>query len=407
MKILFISNLYPPHYLGGYEILCSQVIKEMQLLGHETIVLTSNHGLQTQDSIPGIHRLLSVYPPFGKPPDISRFRRFSQSRLNQKKTENIISSDNFDAIFVWSQLRLSLGPARAAEKSGLPVFFTFNDDHLAGYLPARFCPTPLGIAKYLRDRLIFEEITTTGLKFENTTCISQTLKDNLLARGLQISDSRVIFQGIPVELFPQKDDPGSLHSPLRLLYVGQLHEYKGVHIFLEGAARFARKNAHQIEIKIAGEGPEEYKNRLAELAKEIDGRVIFLGRIPHSELPQLYRESDIFVFPSLWKEPFGLTHLEAIASGIPVISTNDGGHGEFLKDRENCLIFEKGNSAQLSEKILELSSNKDLRNSVILTARETVEKDFSLKRYSADLEKFICEKVRTHGIHAKLASPSF
>ncbi|MBF0408000.1 MAG: glycosyltransferase family 4 protein [Candidatus Riflebacteria bacterium] len=404
MKILIISNLYPPHYLGGYEILCAQVVESFIRSGHEITVLTSNFtssaspsSVQTSEKVHGnseqrpeqIIRKLTLYPDFGKPPVIDRMMRLSQTRHNRNLTREIIAKGNFDAIFIWSQLRLSIGCAAAAEESGIKVFYTFNDEHIIGYKPAEFSLYPIKLLKYLRDRYIFQDITFENLKFQRTTCISATLKNNLLRQGLKIPDSKVIFQGIPVENFPCKENSGEIHSPLKLLYAGQLHEYKGVHVLLEAAAKLVKIRQLKLNITIAGDGPAEYKSTLNKLAKDCACPVEFCGRLPHSELPALYRNNDIFIFPSLWQEPFGLTHLEAMASGTPVVSTNDGGHGEFLKNHENSLIFEKGNSDQLADCIFELVSNDTLRSEIIKTARNLIDKTFSIERYAQDLLLFI------------------
>jgi glycosyltransferase involved in cell wall biosynthesis len=108
-------------------------------------------------------------------------------------------------------------------------------------------------------------------------------------------------------------------------------------------------------------------------------------------LSGVYREHDIFVFPSTWQEPFGLTHLEAMACGTPVISTADGGHGEFLKDGENALIFEKENPGQLAAQISRLISDNDLAGHLAATARAMVEQEFTLQRYVTDIEAFLQE----------------
>ena len=120
----------------------------------------------------------------------------------------------------------------------------------------------------------------------------------------------------------------------------------------------------------------------------------FTGKVEQSQLPGIYREHDIFVFPSKWQEPFGLTHLEAMSSGTPVISTTDGGHGEFLKDGENALVFEKENPGGLAAQISRLIRDNDLARHLAATARAMVEQEFTLKRYVADIEAFLQKVAR-------------
>jgi spore coat protein SA len=177
-----------------------------------------------------------------------------------------------------------------------------------------------------------------------------------------------------------------------------LHPYKGVHTLIEAAHIVSSWNEiPPLEVSVVGDGPEEYKRQLQDMAFQGRARVEFLGKVPHAKLARLYREHDIFVFPSTWQEPFGLTHLEAMASGTPVISTAGGGHGEFLRDRENALVFEKEKADQLAWHILCLIRDRNLSRRLATRARVVVEREFSLERYAADLEAFLQEMVRDGG----------
>jgi spore coat protein SA len=198
----------------------------------------------------------------------------------------------------------------------------------------------------------------------------------------------VIHQGIPVPDFPSKPRPGTLGSPLRLLYVGQLHEYKGVHTLLEAADRVARLLG-TVHVTVIGDGPEDYLARLRALAAAGRADVEFAGRLPHSDLPPVYRGHDVFVFPSIWAEPFGLTHLEAMASGTVVISTANGGQAEFLVDGENALVFPKEDAKELASRILSLAGDPGLAARLAVSGRALVERQYSIERYVTDLERFL------------------
>ncbi|OGG44591.1 MAG: hypothetical protein A3F84_05530 [Candidatus Handelsmanbacteria bacterium RIFCSPLOWO2_12_FULL_64_10] len=396
MKILVISNLFPPHYLGGYEITCGQVCRELERRGHRVVVLTSTHGL-IQGAIGGhpgdVRRVLKLYLPFGRPAKLMRARRWWVGRENYRATMDLILRERPDVIFVWSLLRLTLGPAYAAQDSGVPVAYSFNDEYIAGYLPARFGLALRAFSRHVADRVL-PNITLRGLTLRNATCISRLLKGNLIARGVPVEDARVIYHGILLDDFPAKPELGGVRMPARVLYVGQLHAYKGVHTLIEAAHMVSSWNGTPApRVSVVGDGPDAYRRQLHEKAAQGGARVDFVGKVAHAELARIYREHDIFVFPSTWQEPFGLTHLEAMASGTPVISTAGGGHGEFLRDGENALIFEKENAEQLAGHILRLIRDRDLSRRLAIRARAVVEREFSLERYVADLEAFLQETV--------------
>lgn len=395
MKILFISNLYPPFTLGGYEILCHQVVERLASRGHQVHILTSDHGVDQQsrsetggegDSA-NIERRLKLIRPFNQPGRPDRQRRVVVGRENYEKTRAAIAAYRPDIIFIWSLLRLSVGSARAAQDSGIPVAYTFNDENISGYLPAAFEARPRAMMAGVLDRALLSKTTLQGIDFRHSTCISQRLKKNLLERGVAAQNTEVIYQGVPIERFPLKSCPGSLHSPLRVLYAGQLHHYKGVHTLLGAAKRVAPQLP--MVVTIAGEGPTDYRARLEDMASEVAAEVRFVGRVPHDEMPALYREQDVLIFPSIWPEPFGLTHLEAMASGTPVISTADGGHGEFLRDNENALIFPKEDEMALANCLQRMAGESGLAERLAHVGRRTVEREFSLEGYVSRLEDFL------------------
>jgi glycogen synthase len=246
--------------------------------------------------------------------------------------------------------------------------------------------------RYFADNWIMPSITLKNLKFDHTTCISKQLKKNLLDRGTPIENSKVIYQGIPIERFPIKNNPGKLHNPVRVLYVGQLHTYKGVHNVINAAHRVVKeKGSDYLNVTIIGSGPENYRSELIKIASRGQAQINFTGQVEHTHLPKIYRKHDIFVFSSIWQEPFGLTHLEAMASGTPVISTNDGGHGEFLVHNQNALVFEKENEDELAQHIISMVEDDDLRNRLIISARKIVEEQFVLNKYVDRLEHFLID----------------
>ena len=390
MRILVLSNLFPPHILGGYEILCSQVCSELRRLGHTVRVLTSDHGVETgalMADAADVSRILPLYLPFDRPASRSRARRALVGERNYRTTRDEIAAFCPDVIFIWSLLRLTVGPARAAQDSGVPVAYTFNDENLHSYQAAPFAITPRAGAAWMLDRIL-ARTTLEGLRFESATCISARLKSNLLERDIAVESAQVIYQGIPIEQFPLKERPGEIHRTPRLLYAGQLHAYKGVHTLIAAANQLAAEG-YDFQVTIVGEGQEPYRSELHRLAARGTARIEFEGKRAHHEMAQIYRDHDILIFPSIWPEPFGLTHLEAMASGTPVISTANGGQGEFLRHEENALIFAEENADQLAQSITRLMEDAPLARHLACHGRQTVEERFTLSGYVRRLETFL------------------
>ena len=116
------------------------------------------------------------------------------------------------------------------------------------------------------------------------------------------------------------------------------------------------KHNKNVELAIAGEGPEE-KN-LKRLAKKLNVLVIFYGRVKHEKLSELYRKSNIFIMPSI-NEGMSNTVLEAMASGLPIITTRTGGTKELING--NGIIIEKQYPMDISNAVIELLKKNRIR----------------------------------------------
>jgi glycogen synthase len=406
MKILIVSNLFPPHAIGGYEILCRQVCDLLVKRGHVIHVLTSDYEIGNSSPTPDfcyeVTRELTLSTPFNQPHQSNIKRELKCFTNNCSVTEKMISRVAPDLIFYWSQLRLTLGPLKAKRSNCKASLITFNDDNIRAYKPRSFTLRPKGLAKMVLQGTLLRSTVLNEVNLTAATCISRQLLSQLEALKLPLPPIQVIYQGIPIENWPCKKAPGSLakgtpEDPLILCYAGQLHHYKGVHTLIEAAGLLQQKHPElTIIVKIAGSGDDAYRLELEHLAnanKPVDIR--FLNRLPHAELSRVYQESNVFIFPSIWKEPFGLTHLEAMASGTTVISTADGGHGEFLRHEQNALVFEKENAHHLAESLERLVQSPDLSLSLARGALKTVHEEFSLNRYVDDLERLMVKSVES------------
>jgi spore coat protein SA len=244
--------------------------------------------------------------------------------------------------------------------------------------------------------MLWPRVTTADLRWRNVACISASLKQTLVAMGVPVTASRILYQGIPLDRFPAKPEPGALHDPVRFLYVGALLPYKGVHTILQAFGQLAERQsrARSMALTVVGDGPEPYVQRLRELAAAANAAVTFTGRVPHDALPEVYRSHDVFVFASEALEGFGLTHLEAMASGTTVIGTDRGGHAECMQDGVNTLLFREGHADELAARMARLMEEPALCERLAREARSMVERDFSLDGYVDRIEAFLEEVVR-------------
>ena len=121
---------------------------------------------------------------------------------------------------------------------------------------------------------------------------------------------------------------------------------------------------------------------------KLDDRILFLEEISHDQVPEYLAIADIFVRPSL-SEGLGTAFLEAMACGVPVIGTAQGGIVDFLKDNKTGLICKAGDPQDIARKIDLLLSNKDLRENIIANARKIVEERYNWDKIAEEYRKIL------------------
>lgn len=159
----------------------------------------------------------------------------------------------------------------------------------------------------------------------------------------------VIPNGVDTHLFYPAEDK-TFDGTLKIFSAGRLIERKGYDLLIK-----ALSGLENVTLTLAGEGQE--RTRLQALSQEHSVNVNFLGRVDHSDLPDYYRQADLFVLPSR-NEGMPNAALEAMASGLPLILTDTGGVTELLKG--NGLVISKNNVTALQQAIARYCLQPDI-----------------------------------------------
>jgi glycosyltransferase involved in cell wall biosynthesis len=169
---------------------------------------------------------------------------------------------------------------------------------------------------------------------------------------------------------------------LRLLYAGTWLDQRGI-FYIRDALRNVAPKIPGLTMTFAGCGvPSEEILRF--FGTELAGRIIVRPIVPVERMPELYAEHDVFLFPSL-VEGLPLVLLEAMASGMPVITTNTCGMADVVEDEFNGLLIPPANARAMEEAILLLARSVELRKKLGEAARETV-KRYTWERAARQLE---------------------
>lgn len=193
----------------------------------------------------------------------------------------------------------------------------------------------------------------------------------LLAREYDVPDQkiRVVPNGVDVEAFRPVRGPEA--EVPTLLAVSRLSDQKGLDYLLE-VLRSVRVSRPDAVLRIAGDGPErERVARRAELMG-LSRHVELLGYVAHAELPALYAAASVFLSTSVY-EPFGLTTLEAMASGCPVVVSALGGAGDFVRDGVDGFVRYPQHLGAFSDAVLSVISEPVVRRRMADSARSRAE----------------------------------
>ena len=163
---------------------------------------------------------------------------------------------------------------------------------------------------------------------------------------------------------------------------------------VNGFALAYRKD-FRLRLTLKGEGPDEQKVRDLVISLGISDVVTFRKKSQYSEVPQDYRNADIFVTTSR-SDGTPVSILEAMASGLPCIATNVGGIPEWIEDKKTGLLISPGSPEQLAEKILLLVQNPQLCSALGNAAREKIKKDGQWNTLMAQAEKDYQALIKTY-----------
>ncbi|MFC7045303.1 glycosyltransferase family 4 protein [Halobacteriaceae archaeon GCM10025711] len=194
--------------------------------------------------------------------------------------------------------------------------------------------------------------------------LSPHLKDDYVDLGLPEESLTVIPHFYDEAFLSLNGELGAdvLDDPIDLLYVGGLKDIKGVHVLLAALPEITDRG-FDVRLRVAGTGP--YGNALRDLATDlgVDDRVDWLGYVDHDDLPELYDDADVFVYPGLLDEPFGRVMLEALASQTPILSSDVGSMDDIVG--RGGVLFEPGNEFALAAAFEELVASYDRRYNAI------------------------------------------
>ena len=339
MKILVLSNFYPPEVVGGYELACAQAVEALRRLGHDVRVLTASargHA-PPEGHVRRGFKLADIWNQhaMSRRPSVVQRLMDAESRLinafNVGVLADAVETFRPDVAYVHNLTGLGgLGLMLALGHLGVPWAWQLGDS-----VPSYCCGLWGEVVPALAERF--------GAQVRGTyISVSTRLIEEIESQGVPLNGR--------VELLPYWVDgvPGPLperhvrDGPLRVVSAGRLTPYKGVDLLIEAAA-MVRDSRWSVEIDFFGAVADVDENHYPALLQRhgVTDRVRFQGPLDHVALLARYRDYEAFAFPTWSREPFGIGPIEASAHGgcLPIIARNCG-LAEWLVHGVHCLKIE-------------------------------------------------------------------
>lgn len=318
-RVLHLAGEYPPRRLGGIATYLENVVRRSPPRVASGVVVVEGREYHRDPAASGRSarvQSLGLEPLIARLPGVSVL---SATELEAHIPTDGLLGEPWDVVHVhdWYGVLPALAlrgrqPVRLVMTAHLPLRFGFT-----------YANHPIPVQEKTR-------LEAMGFRMADRVVAPSRYIRALLAREYDVSEAklRVVPNGVDTEVF--RPGAGAPPEAPTLIAVSRLSDQKGLDYLLEVMRRL-RARRPDVTLKIAGDGPE--RERIARRAAELGlGRSVeLLGYVAHAELPRLYASSMLFLSTSVY-EPFGLTTLEAMASGCPVVVSALGGASDFVRD---------------------------------------------------------------------------
>ncbi|MBD2160580.1 glycosyltransferase [Limnothrix sp. FACHB-1083] len=382
-RILTITNLYPPQELGGYGRSLADFAAGLQSRGHQIHVLTSDAPYLgcTPDREDGIDRRLQLW---------GTYEGQTQEFQDPNQIHAIVAHNDRILREVLAQVQPDLCLVGNISFLGPAVFGPLLEQqiptiHHLGFAQVPYPPT-------LAPQHPLYHLATAS------EAVAQAVRD----AGLTQLETSTIHPGALVRQFSRPTLPQ--RDKLRILYAGLVIQTKGPHTLLE-ALTVLQQQQMDFECTIAGNAIHaDYLAALQQYLQQtgLVHRVRLVGHLDRSQLADCFAQHNVFVFPSIQPEAFGIVQVEAMAAGLTVLSTGVGGASEVIESGVSGLLFPAGDPIALAQALISLPQDPERWARLAATGQAAAFAKFDIERSIDQLELKFEELLRRK---AELSSP--
>jgi len=382
MQILHILDHSLPLH-SGYSFRTANILCEQQRRGWKTHQLTGPRqtGCTVSDeTAEGLH-FHRTPAPTGLGSRHPLIGPWLETRQTEQRLLELATRLKPDILHAHSPVLDALPALRVARRLGLPVVYeirAFWEDAAVDH-----GTTHEGSVRYRATRALE---TWVMQRVDHLFTICEGLRHDILARGIPPDKVTVIPNAVDIEHFQlaSPPDPGlkrqlGLDANARILgFIGSFYAYEGLDLLLDALPHLLQTHP-DIRVLLVGGGPQEGNLKAQAQRLGLADRVVFTGRVPHTEVNRYYDLVDLLVYPRhsmrLTELVTPLKPLEAMAQGRLLVASDVGGHRELIRNGETGQLFAAGNVEALAQAIRDLLAHEADWSAMRQAGRRFVEQE--------------------------------
>ena len=403
MRVLVVSDLYPPIAFGGYERTCATLVEGLRER-HAVTVLTSDLRAGQAPARAWVRRELAYLGPERR----EALRVPGAAVRAAAVTRRVVAETRPDIVYVSNCLGISQAAPCAAVAAGFPVMYRLSElwfastlyrgDRFVGYLDGgpRGLRRPWSWLVRSVNRHPELRLDPTRPSRAAVSWSSEELRARVtLPRGVEPVLERTIHPGVGGPFATTERRPS---SPPTIVYAGRVTTAKGAEVAVQALGSLRASHGIDARLVLAGHCRRDMERRLTQLAGRLGivEHVELVGLLDSDALARLFARARALVVPTVAHEVFGRVTVEAALARLPVVASRIGGLPEALHDGEHALLFTPGDADACATALADV-----LRHPAAAEARAGRAfghvQQFSADRFVAAEEAFMREAVEVLG----------
>lgn len=402
MRILHVLDHSIPLH-SGYTFRTAAILREQRALGWETFHITSPKQINCyvpEEEVGDLH-FYRTPQPVGTLSRLPALHQIADMQALQTRLDEVVQMVKPDILHAHSPVLDAIPALRVGKRHGIPVVYevrAFWEDAAVDHGTT--------VEGSMRYRISRNMETYAFRRADAVTCICEGLRADIVARGIPAEKVTVIPNAVDIEKFPLGSPPdAALKASLGLTgarvlgFIGSFYAYEGLDLLLAALPAILAQ-APDVRVLLVGGGPQEANLKQQAKSLGIADKIVFTGRVPHSDVNRYYDLVDLLVYARhsmrLTELVTPLKPLEAMAQGQLFIASDVGGHKELIRDGETGVLFRAGDAGDLARKVLGMFASSEQWPALKAAGRQFVETERNWKNSVSRYQGVYARAMETH-----------